>query len=177
MEHATALPREERSLGSIVGAVAVSMDRVLPPGDVAALRRLRPGDADCAAFWKLLATHLTGELPAGGAPRDEAERRWAVILQALARMRGLHAPGLRLGRTLAAAGLAEARVLRLLRARHEALADAVRVTAHFLANGAVPSDQAEMAALILSDGRTDEESVRRRIARDFYAQMEKENRS
>jgi hypothetical protein len=31
--------------------------------------------------------------------------------------------------------------------------------------------------LILSDGRSDEESVRRRIARDFYAQMEKENRS
>jgi CRISPR system Cascade subunit CasB len=177
MEQPTALPREERSLGLIVGAVVTSIDRVLSPGDVAALRRLRPGDADCAVFWKLLATHLTDELPAGGPARDEAERRWAVILQALARMRGLHAPGLRLGRTLASAGLAEPRVLRMLRARHDALADAARVTAQFLANGAIPTDHAEIAALILSDGRTDEDSVRRRIARDFYAQMEKESRS
>lgn len=177
MVQTTAVPHEERTLGSIVGAIAASIDRVLPPGDVAALRRLRPGEVGCAAFWKLLATHLGRELPAEGPARDEAERRWAVIVQALARMRGLHDPRVRLGRALASAGLAEGRVLRLLRARHDNLADAVRVTAEFLANASIPTDHTEIALLILSDGRGDEETVRRRIARDYYAQTEKEERA
>lgn len=177
MVQATVLPHEERSLGSTIGAMAGTIERVLSPGDVASLRRLRPADPDCSAFWKMLAIHVAEGLPAGGPARDQAERRWAVILQALATMRGLHTPGLRLGRVLAAVDLAEARFLRLLRSKGEMLGDAARVTAQFLANRAVPTDHSELAALILSDGRADGEAVRRRIARDFYTQMEREKRS
>jgi CRISPR type I-E-associated protein CasB/Cse2 len=165
--------REQPTLAAIVNAVAHSIEKVLSPGDVAALRRLRPHDASCAAFWRVVVTHLESALPDGGPAREEVERRWAVILQAMADMKGLHAPGARMGRTLAGAGLAEPRALKLLRASGDTLFDTVRVTAHYLAGTATMSDHAEIARLVLSDGREDEERVRRQIARDFYAQQER----
>jgi len=161
-------------LATTVSSLANAIEKVLSPGDVAALRRLRHGDPSCSAFWRLAATQLASALPEGGPARDEAERRWAVILQAMAEMTGFHAPGRYLGRALASAGIAEQRVLRLLRASGEGLSDAVRVTAHHLASTATPADHTEIARLVLSDGRDDEEPVRRRIARDFYAQQLRE---
>ena len=165
--------REQPTLAATVNAVAHSIEKVLSPGDVAALRRLRSDDASSAAFWRVVVTHLEPALPNGGPAREEAERRWAVILQAMAEMENCHAQGARLGRALAAAGIAEPRVLKLLRASGEALFDAVRVTAHYLASTATMSAHVEIARLILSDGHDDGERVRRQIARDFYAQQER----
>jgi CRISPR type I-E-associated protein CasB/Cse2 len=167
-------PPDPSGLASTVNAIANAIEKSLTPGDVAALRRLRPGDPSCAAFWRLVATQLAPVLPAGGSARDEAEHRWAVILQAMAEMVGFHAPGRYLGRAFVSAGIAEQRVLKLLRASGEALFDSVRVTAHHLASSATAADHAEIARLVLSDGREDEERVRRRIARDFYAQQQRE---
>ena len=167
-------PPEPPRLATIVNSVAKTSKEVLSPGDIAALRRLRSNDPSCSAFWRLAATQLAPVLPEGGPARDEAERRWAVILQAMAEMTGLHAPGRFLGRALASAGIAEQRVLRLLRADGEGLCDAVRVTSHFLASTATPADHVEIARLVLSDGRDDEEPVRRRIAREYYAQQQRE---
>ena len=156
-------------LSTTVDAVAWSISKILAPGEVASLRRLRPEDVGSDAFWRIVAAHLAPVLADSGPFRDEAERRWAVVVQAMAEMRGLHARGLRLGRALAAAGLSEQRAVRLLRASGASLADAVRVTAHYLASTATASDHADLARLVLSDGRRDEEDVRRRIARDLYA--------
>lgn len=173
---------ETVGLQALIGRIAHDVDRVLGTGDVAELRRTRPTDIGQPAFWRIVAMHLEpgGALPAGGDARDAAERRWAVLLSAMAAMQRLHQPRLRLGRALESAGVAEQRVLRLLRAHDDALADAVRVTIHQLAQRAQPVDMTDVAKLVLSDGRRDEESVRRSIARDFYAasyRKEKESES
>lgn len=157
-------------LGTVIGGIARDLVAVLAPGDVASLRRLRPGDPGCAAFWRLVATRLEPAdlLPGEAAARLEAERRWGVILAGMARMQGLHQFRARLGVTLAEADVSELRFLRLLRAHDESLADAVRVTSHTLAAKAKPVDWFDLARLVLSDGRADEDEVRRHIARDFY---------
>lgn len=162
---------EERSLSGLVSSLARDLDEVLSSGDVAELRRMRPDDPGCAAYWKLVAGRFEprGALPESGPLREESERRWAVILAAMARLRGLHRPGLRLGRVLAEHRVAEPRVLRLLRARGEALEDAVRLLAHQLSSAGAVVDCTDLARLVLSDGRSDETAVRRRIARDFFS--------
>jgi len=165
--------RESRPLGSVIGAAAHAIQEVLSPGDVAALRRLRPEDLSVPAFWRVCVGHLSDVLPEDGATRDEHERRWAVIMQAMAELRGLHVPSCRLGHALAAADIAEARVLRLLRAGGESLFDSVRVIARHLATTATPVSCTDLALLVLSDGRTDDEPVRRRIARDYYSRLDR----
>ncbi len=164
---------QEKTLASIVGSISASIDRALSPGEVAELRRLRPHDPDCAPYWRLLGLHIENHDGAPPSLSELGERRWAVVIQALATMRGLHQPRARLGSTLASTGLAETRFLRLLRAHGDSLADTVRVIAQFLANSACASDHSQLAHLVLSDGRSDEESVRRRIARDYYGHAEK----
>lgn len=152
----------------LVGALTRTLAR-LPPGDLATLRRLTPAEPQCTAFWRLLAGELADQVPHRDDPRrSDAERRWAVILAAMADADGLLAPGRHLGSALAGA-VPEARVLRLLRAHDDALADAVRVTVHHLTTRGVVFDPTDVAWLVLSDGRADEDEVRRRIYRDFYA--------
>jgi len=158
-----------QTLASIVGGIARDIDDGLSSGDVAELRRARPDSVPGPAFWRIVATHaITTE--SEGSARLEAERRWTAIVSGMAKMKGLHRPAARLGRALAQGGLTEPRVLRLLRAHDEALADVVRTTAHQLASTATPVDWTDLARLVLSDGRSDEDEVRRRIARDYYSQ-------
>jgi CRISPR type I-E-associated protein CasB/Cse2 len=163
---------EQPSLGSIVGRLSALLEHSVPLGDVAALRRMQPSNPACSAFWRLMALDIVA-LPSGPS-RDDGERRWACILQLMASTVGLHSPAMPLGRALAMSDMAETRVIRLLRASGPALEDAVRITGHHLAQKAVPANFADVAALVLSDGRNDEESVRRRIARTFYSQQAKE---
>ncbi|MGE0521236.1 MAG: type I-E CRISPR-associated protein Cse2/CasB [Candidatus Binatia bacterium] len=164
---------DEPSLASTVGSMAAAIAGWLSPGDVADLRRLAPDDVSCAAFWRMLALH-SHLVPEGGPIRDEVERRWMCILQAMAVMAGLHNPTVPLGRALAEADVAEQRLLRLLRASGPTLVDAVRVTAQHLAQKAVDSNHVDIARLVLSDGGPNEESVRRAIARSYYAHTAKE---
>ncbi len=161
---------EPTSLPTLINRIAVDIEKALGAGDVADLRRLRPQDVGRPAFWRMVASRLepAGALPAGGAALDEAERRWAVLLAGMAEMQGLHRPGVRLGRALFEANVAELRLVRLLRAHDDALADAVRVTVHQLTHAAQPVDRTDLAWLVLSDSLSNEESVRRRIARDYY---------
>ncbi len=160
-----------RSLASLVGRLATLIDRALSPGDVATLRRLSFDDPGCAAFWRLVGAELEpqGALPAGGVARDHAERRWAAILGCLAMLRGLHGSATSFGVALARSDLSETRFLRLLHAHDDALLDEVRTIAHFLGQKGVHADLTDLAHLVLSDGRSDAERVRRRIARSFYA--------
>ncbi len=161
--------RESVSLSTLVDRLARHISEA-GPGDVAALRRLRPGSPQVGAYWKLLATVLepADRLPGEVGAREEAERRWAVILAAMAEAEGFHAPNAKLGRVLAECGVPEVRVLKLLRASGDALADAVRVTVHHLVSRGARFDQTAIAALVLSDGDAHEERVRRGIYRDFF---------
>lgn len=157
-------------LATVIGRLAHAIDEVLPPGDVAELRRLAPHDPASPAFFKLVASVLPeGTLPRDGFRRDEAERLWAVIFSCLATLRGMHLPGHRLGRALADAGISELRVVRLLRARGEALLDAVPVIARTLAVKGELVDCTEIARLLLDEQHA--EQVRRRIARDYFARI------
>jgi CRISPR system Cascade subunit CasB len=151
-------------------SVADALQRALggmSSGDRASLRKMRPDDLHQPAFWKLSTGLLQAVLPNDAAPwRDEQERRWAVVLAVAAG--ASHAPGMRLGAALARAHVAEVRLTRLLRARGEQLPDAVRTLAHQLVSAAVPFDFADLAWLVLSEGRDDEERARQQIARDYY---------
>lgn len=162
------------TLASLVGQVAWDCAEVLSPGELAELRRLRYDEPGGPAFWRLVARRIepASRLPEDGPARVEAERRWAVILRAVAELASLHRPGRRLGIALAAAGVSEGRVLRLLRAHGEVLFDAVRTTTHQLATAGEPVDATDLAHLVLSSERDREEEVRRRIARDFYRHLE-----
>jgi CRISPR type I-E-associated protein CasB/Cse2 len=160
-------------LASLVGSLAHHIDAVLSPGDVAALRRSAGVESYCPAFWRLSAAVLE---PGGAflaAPaQGELEERWAAILSGMAEMRGLHRPERRAGEVLGTV-VSEPRFLRLLRGHGQVLLDALRVVAHHLASRAQPIDWTELARLVLSDGREDEQAVRRRLARDYYRQAEK----
>lgn len=144
----------------------------IPSGDVAALRRARPGEIGGPAFWKIAVRHLepANLLPAASAPwRDAAERRWTAILQGMAEMAKLHGGGLRVGRALAERSVSEHRLLRLLRAEGEGLLDQVRTISHLLANRGARIDWTDLAELVYYDGRPPQHSVRRRIALDYYS--------
>lgn len=158
-----------RGLAAAIARVAHALARELPPGDVAALRRLDPHDPSSPAFYRTLAACVEPHypLPAGGAARDEAERRWAVILSGMARLE--HRPRRRLGHGAAEAGLAEMRFLRLLRDGGDTLGATVRAVVHFLASKDEPVDWLDLARLVLSEGHDWGESVRRSLARDFYS--------
>lgn len=146
--------------------------RDMPPGDVAALRRIAPEDPAAPAFWKVAAAHLDGALPrADGLERDERERRWAAILSGMATTQGLHAPRRRAGEALAEAGYSELRFERLLRASGEPLFQEIRSAAKFLASKAVEFDWTDLAALVLSADGPGAEHVRRGLARSFYRSL------
>ena len=166
-------PSGSSGLGSVVNRIAVAMEREIMPGDVAALRRIDPNDPSCPAFWRMVVNHLvpTGAIPQDGPGRDEIERRWASILGGMALMQSLHRPGRRLGKALAAAGLAELRFVRLLRARDRQLFHEVQTTARYLASKAEPVDWADLARLVLTRNQRTAESVRRGIARDYYSAL------
>ena len=101
---------------------------------------------------------------------DEAERRWGVVLGGLAILGSLHRPGCRLGTALAHSGYAEARFVKLLRARGSQLLTEVLSAFRFLAAKASPVDATDLARLVLVTSPEKEESIRRQIARDYYAE-------
>lgn len=164
-----------RDLHSTVNFLAASIgEGRLSAGDIAELRRLDPTDPGSPAFWKIAGSVLEpyGWLSGDGETRNESERRWAVILRALAALAPLHAPGRRLGAALAEGDLSEVRFVRLLRARGEILRKEVRTVASFLASKAVRVDLTGFADLVLSEGmELWEEDARRRIARDYYHEV------
>jgi CRISPR system Cascade subunit CasB len=164
-------PAGRQAARKAVGALAHALTHGhVSPGDIADLRRLEPDDPSSPAFWKTLGSVVAAhvELPAGGPALDRAERQWAMILNAAAHLRGLHNPGRSLGAALAAAGFSELRFVRLLRASGDGLPVAVRTTARYLAAKGEPADVGDLAELVISDGHSWSEQVRRRIARTYY---------
>lgn len=159
-----------RTLGDLVGEVSATLERRASSGELAELRRAASG-LPPAAFWKLWVTLIE---PNESLPSEGIERRWATILSSMASGVGLHRRGRGLGEALAAAGVGELRLLKLLRARSDALAAELRTTLHLTLSKGEGLDFADVARLILSDGRVDEERVRRRIARDYFRNQNRE---
>ncbi len=147
---------------------ALTAERAWSAGDVAELRRMDPR-APPAAFFKLAAVYLGPELPTLEPARSGAETRWAAIVLALATLGELHHGGSRLGHGLGRGQFSELRFSRLIRADVDRLIDDVPAVARYLAAKGVGVDGADLARLILSSDRTDEEATRRHIARDYYA--------
>ena len=136
------------------------------PGTLAALRRADPSSPP-PAFFRVSVEALDGVLPDGGPLRQELDARWLTIATALATAQGLlgRAP---FGEALAHAGVAEARVLRLLDAGRSQLADLVRHVVHQLVQKAQSFDPADLADLVLTAETERSQEPRRRIARTFY---------
>jgi len=159
------------SLASVVSRIAHALEGTLSPGEVADLRRLRPGEPGSPAFWKVATHFLEAQLPPSGEARDLAERRWAAIVQGLATLGHLLQPSRSLGRALAEARFSELRFVRLLRAQGDGLFKAVEITAKFLAAKGRSADWTGMARLVLSEGRPDEEKTRRQVAREYFRHL------
>lgn len=163
--------RPGRAVTAIVHRISAAIaSGAISAGDTAELRRLKAEDPAAPAFWKVLAAYVAPNwsFPKAGPALDDTERRWAVILNALAYLPGLDEPRRNLGGALAEAGFSELRLVRLLRASDERLADSIRKAAHYLASKAEPANLADLADLVLSEGRDWSEGVRRRIARAYY---------
>ncbi len=169
VEQQVTFPEQGQNFASLIGRIAHGVDSRYSAGDVAALRRMSDGQPAPIAFWRIAETELGGVIPEAGPASTPLEHRWRAILTCAAVLKGLHAPNVRLGTGLARAGFSEARLERLLRARGAAVNDSAIATARFLASKGQSANLGDLALIILSDGRSDEDSVRRKTARAFFA--------
>lgn len=144
--------------------------QALGPGPLAELRRLDVERPSAAAFWTIVAHELDPDLPPDGEPeaRCEAERRWAIALQAMAVLAGLHRKDPRLGAALASAEFSEMRLQRLLGCADDRLAVEVASVARYLAAKGAACDVADLVCLVVERDAVAVERVRRGIARDYF---------
>jgi len=164
---ANASSREEYA----VARIATLLDRGggLSMGDLASLRRMDPRQP-APAFFKLEGMALDEYLPGEAAAREALETRWAAVVVGLAHLGALHRLGhsYRLGYVLADLSYTEMRVERLLHADEDRLIDDLPALARYLTTKGAHVDWCGAANLLLSAGRSDGESHRRHIARDYY---------
>lgn len=165
---------ESNSIRKTITRIAARLADDAAIGDRAALRRLSFESPDAPAFWRIVVTDL--HLPGASPYREEHERRWAAILAGLAEVAGagLHVPKRRLGEAAADAKLHEMRLLKLLRAHGDALLALVRPLAHQLVSKGISVDWADVADLVLSDGRSDEDRVRHSVARSYFSATQRQ---
>ena len=148
----------------VVGAITR-----MSTGERAALRRTAAG-VPPAAFWRIAFDVLE---PMRALPeqdnraRDWQERQWASIVALIERIAEHHTPFVSAGAALGAR-LSEARFEKLLRADGDVLVDELRAALQRLRTDGARFDAKFIAELVLSAGRSDEETVRRAIARDYY---------
>ncbi len=163
------MPDEGLDWRKVVGSIARRLARDdYPSGDLAALRRLEPGAPDCAAFWQLVARH---------APElfddERSQRVLAAVVRGMAIAHPFHTPAAAhrsLGTAMAEAGVAEMRLLRLLRLDGGALPEELRRLARLMASKGEPGrfDWSDAAWLLLTADSAGADKVRRRTARDYY---------
>ncbi len=159
------------TLASTISRLVHLCQKGLPTGEIAELRRLRPDNPWVPAFWRIAAQVLepAGHLAGPSLAREDAERRWGMILAIVAELAAFHSPDCPLGRALAHCGFSDLRFMRLVRASSDSLLVDARQAARFLASRGEAARLTDFAHLLLSDGTPRGEDVRRRLARDFYS--------
>lgn len=164
---------EPKKFGPVVLGLYRAIE-TMPPGDRAQLRRLRPGELEPPAFWRLVTGVLAPEFHSLGQSATEArERSWGLIAAAMART-GMNFDSKRkLGKAMADSGISEVRLLRLLRADSGQLPAQAHSVAQLLASKGQAIHWIDFALLILSQGRSDQERARRQIARDYFSNTTK----
>jgi len=170
---------ERRSLDKTVGHMAHLLkpgdgdgDHRINNGDVASLRRLDPSDPFSPAVWKVLSIVLDDE--EAQRMSEERERRWAVIIGAMAQGPP-HAYGMPLGTSLAAHNWSEVRLVRLLEARGQQLFDHVRRMAQYLRSKGATANYGDLARLILFQEGDAATGIRHRIAKHYYRQLHRQS--
>jgi CRISPR-associated protein Cse2 (CRISPR_cse2). len=163
----TVIPDKQSSddngaLFAIVGRLAHAVDKILGNGEIADLRRLRPEDPACPEFWKVMAEYW--DMPYDN---NEARKR-ACLLSGIARTKDLHDFHTSLGKALVEAGYSELRFVRLLRAQDRGLFKEIELMAEFLNSKGQPANWAQVAELLFTKDDEKMESLRRRIARDYF---------
>ena len=167
---------ERLDLGKVVGGIARRLaEEDYPSGHLAALRRLESDRPAGAAFWRLVADYAPAlfDDERGQRVNERDQRVLAAVVRGMAVAHPFHQPlsGRRsLGTALAEAGVAEARLLRLLRLGRDELPEELRRLARMIASKGDPGrfDWADAAWLLATADGEAGETVRRRIARDFY---------
>ena len=155
--------REQGLGGAFVNAVRALL-RAERRGDLAELRRLTPEQPSAPAFFRILARVA----PEAGV---ETMRRYAHFLRILA-LNPEALSGDRLGAVMAASGVSESRVQRLLTARGAAMCVQLRLIARRLANsGNLP--WRGFADLLLTTDDEQAENARLRIARDYWRALDR----
>jgi len=166
----------ETTIHSVVGKIAYAMQNHLSNWDLAQLRRASPGAPYTPALWKVLLTYVP-ESWTGGRKQDENERLWAALLQGMAMTAGLHDQNTRLGRALVQADWSELRFVRLMQARGDALVKEVRRLASFLASKSQTANWSDIAQLLFNQEGERAEHHRRRIARNYYQALYRQENS
>lgn len=170
LEVSTERPRDLDSLVNRLAGLVTHGGSILTGGDIASLRRMDPRHP-ASAFFKLAGAELGHDFPSNEGARELIETRWATILLGLTVLGDLHQSGARLGRALVDADFSELRFERVLRADADRLIDELPTLARFLAAKGTRVDWTDAARLILSAGRKDEETARRRLARDYFGAL------
>lgn len=173
-EGATDVSDTRRAPSSVAQAVEQlrwTLEEAADPGTLAALRRMDTNSPP-PAFFRVATRLLDHLLPRQAAHRDQLESRWAIVAQVLAMAVGRRGSSsllsrVPLGEALAHANVAEMRLLRLLDAPDEQLADVVRGIMHQLVSKGQSFDPVHLATFVLSDGER-REHARRLIAQHYY---------
>jgi len=169
MQQSKSSSDESKTFGQVVLGLCRAIE-TMPPGDRAQLRRLRPGEVEPPAFWRLVTGPLASEFDSlGEASREKREQAWGLIASAIARSGMAFDSRRRLGRAMAEAGITELRLLRLLRADSAQLPAQAHSVGQLLASKGQATHWIDFAHLILSTGRSDHERARRQIARDYFS--------
>lgn len=164
--------RDATSTAALVGAVVAWLQRA-SNGDRATLRR--SDDGLDVTFWKLDADVLHEALDRASDRRD-AERRWSVIVRALAALTpgegaSLYDRSRRVGDALVATGVSDARFLKVARAHGEALHRELRAVVQHVVAKRERIDFTPLAELVLADGTDRDDAARRSLARSYYAAL------
>ncbi len=160
----TPLNKVINTLAGIIG----SSD--FPTGERTSLKRLQPGHPPSLGFYRFFYRHIKGLWA-----EERYLQDWITLLAGMALMYPSHHQlGRHVGEVLAKNRFAEARLERLLDADRQTQRILLLRTARFLAAKGEPIDWTEVAWLLFASDEVSREKQRRRIARDYYANLPKE---
>jgi CRISPR type I-E-associated protein CasB/Cse2 len=158
---------------SVVGKLLSEIDRafeaksiVINRGDISGLRRMDI-DAPVPCFWKLMAG-----VQVDGMPRDD--RRWAIVVKAMAMMAPNAQSKLSAGAALASSGFSSSsdlRITRLLKAEGAAFDDYALSAVRYLASKAVGASWWSLADFLYWP----DQKRKQQLAKDFYLQNSKKD--